>query len=85
MVEEKDTKVHHIPEEVSIKKRSVALVLCMLFGWLGLHRFYVDKHVTALIMMLSLGGFGLWYFIDLIWVIAGTFEDKEGKVLHDWY
>jgi TM2 domain-containing membrane protein YozV len=85
MVEEKGGKVHHIPEEVSIKKRSVALVLSMLFGWLGLHRFYVDKHVTALLMMFSLGGLGLWYFIDLIWIIAGTFEDKEGKVLHDWY
>jgi len=85
MAEEKGTNVPHIPEEVSIKKRSVALTLCMLFGWLGLHRFYVDKHGTALLMMFSLGGFGLWYFIDLIWVTAGTFEDKEGKVLHDWY
>ena len=85
MVEEKGGQVHHIPEEVSIKKRSVALVLCLLFGWIGLHRFYVEKHVTGLIMMLSLGGFGLWYFIDLIWIIAGTFEDKEAKVLHDWY
>lgn len=83
MSEEKQASV--IPEEISNKKRSLALILCMLFGWLGLHRFYVDKHLTALLMMVTLGGFGLWYFIDFVWIIAGTFEDKEGKVVHDWY
>ncbi|HLC15752.1 MAG TPA: TM2 domain-containing protein [Thermodesulfovibrionia bacterium] len=83
MTEEKQP--YHVPEDISPKKRSLALLLCMLFGWLGLHRFYVDKHSTALLMMLTLGGFGLWYFIDFVWIIAGTFEDKDGKVLHDWY
>jgi TM2 domain-containing membrane protein YozV len=83
MTEEK--KAYHVPEDISPKKRSLALLLCMLFGWLGLHRFYVEKHVTALLMMVTLGGFGLWYFIDFVWIIAGTFEDKDGKLLHDWY
>ena len=82
---EEEKKAQHIPEEVSNKKRSVALVLCIIFGWIGLHRFYVEKIWTGLTMMFTLGGFGLWYFIDLVWIIAGTFEDKEGKVLHDWY
>ena len=71
--------------EVSKKNRAIALILCMLFGWLGLHRFYVDKHGTALAMMLTLGGFGLWYFIDFVMISAGTFEDKEGKPIRDWY
>ena len=80
-----EEKSGHIPEEISGKKRSVALIMCVLYGWLGLHRFYVNKIGTALAMMFSLGGLGIWYFIDLVWIIAGTFEDKEGKVLHDWY
>ena len=85
MTEEKPDFKPYAPEGVSKKKRVVALVLCVLFGWLGLHRFYVDKWQSGLVMMLTIGGFGLWYFIDLVWIIAGTFEDKEGKLLHDWY
>lgn len=71
--------------EVSKKNRAVAMLLCMLFGWLGLHRFYVNKHGTALAEMFTIGGFGLWYFIDFVMIAAGTFEDKEGKAVIDWF
>ena len=85
MAEEKPDFKPFAPEGISKKKRSVALLLCVLFGWLGLHRLYVDKMGTGLTMMFTLGGFGLWYFIDFVWIIAGTFEDKDGKIIHDWY
>jgi TM2 domain-containing membrane protein YozV len=71
--------------DVSKKNRSVALVLCLLFGWLGLHRFYVDKHGTGLLMMFTIGGFFVWYFVDLIYIIAGTYTDNDGLTLHNWY
>lgn len=83
MAEEKQEQ--HTADDVSEKKRSVALLLCVLYGWLGLHRFYVGKSGTALIMMLTIGGFGIWYLIDLIWLVSGTFEDVDGKVIYDWY
>lgn len=84
MAEEKQEQ-HTSREDVSEKKRSVALLLCVLYGWLGLHRFYVGKAGTALLMMLTIGGFGIWYIIDLVWLVSGTFEDSEGKVIYDWY
>ena len=84
MAEEKQEQ-HTAREDVSEKKRSVALLLCVLYGWLGLHRFYVGKAGTALLMMLTIGGFGIWYIIDLVWLVSGTFEDSEGKVIYDWY
>ena len=83
MAEEKQEQ--YTAEDVSEKKRSVALLLCVLYGWLGLHRFYVGKAGTALLMMLTIGGFGIWYIIDLVWLVSGTFEDSEGKVIYDWY
>jgi len=86
MAEEKKVEhKHYAPEDISRKNRTVALILCTFFGWLGLHRFYVDKLGTGLTMMFTFGGFGIWYFIDFIWLIAGTFEDKEGRLLHNWY
>ena len=84
MAEEKQEQ-HTAREDVSEKKRSVALLLCVLYGWLGLHRFYAGKVGTALLMMLTIGGFGIWYVIDLVWLVSGTFEDSEGKVIYDWY
>jgi len=83
MAEEKQEQ--RTAEDVSEKKRSVALLLCTLYGWLGLHRFYVGKLGTGLAMMLTIGGFGIWYVVDLIWITTGTFEDSEGKVIYDWY
>lgn len=83
MAEEKQEQ--YTAEDVSEKKRSVALLLCVLYGWLGLHRFYAGKVGTALLMMLTIGGFGIWYVIDLVWLVSGTFEDSEGKVIYDWY
>jgi len=47
--------------------------------------FMLVKLGTGLAMMLTFGGLGIWYFIDIIWIISGTFEDNEGKVIYDWY
>ena len=54
------------------------LLLCLLLGGLGIHRFYVGKIGTGILMLLTLGGLGLWAFIDLIIIACGSFKDKEG-------
>ena len=67
--------------ETSGKNGLVALLLCFLFGGLGIHRFYVGKVGTGILMILTFGGFGLWWLIDLIMIIAGNFQDSQGNVL----
>ena len=59
----------------------IALLLCLFFGWLGVHRFYVGKIGTGLLLMFSsaiLIGF-FWAFIDLIMIACSAFRDKEGR------
>ena len=59
----------------------VALLLCFFIGVIGAHRFYVGKIGTGLLMVFTLGGLGIWTFIDLILIIVGKFKNKNGEVL----
>ena len=50
----------------------------------GAHRFYVGKIGTAVLMIVTLGGLGIWALIDLIMIIIGSFTDKDGNKLTEW-
>ena len=69
---------------VSPKSRLVALLLCFFLGALGAHRFYVGKMGTGVLMLLTVGGCGIWYMIDLIMIIVGAFRDQQGRVVFRW-
>jgi len=69
---------------VSDKSRLVALLFCVLLGVLGVHRFYVGKIGTGVLMVLTFGGLGIWMLIDLILIAAGSFRDKQGNRVFRW-
>ena len=52
-----------------------------LLGFLAIDRFYLGKVGTGLLKLFTLGGFGLWWLIDLILVLAGAQTDKTGRAL----
>jgi hypothetical protein len=47
------------------KRRWLALLLWGTLGLFGAHRFYLDRPVTGILMMFSLGGALLWWITDL--------------------
>lgn len=65
----------------SSKSGFAALIMCVFFGVFGLHRFYVGKIWTGLLMLFTFGCFGIWSLVDAISIISNTFEDKQGRVL----
>ena len=69
---------------VSERKLAPAVILCVLFGVFGAHRFYTGKIGTAVLQLFTLGGLGIWATIDLIFLILGNFRDKEGRRLTEW-
>jgi len=71
-------------KNISPKLRIIAFLLCTFFGGLGIHRFYVGKVGTGILMMFTLGGFGLWTIIDWIMILAGSFRDKQGRLITKW-
>lgn len=44
----------------------VALVLAIFLGYLGIDRFYSGHVVAGVFKLLTLGGFGIWWIIDII-------------------
>ena len=71
-------------ENHSDKSRLVALLLCFFLGYLGVHRFYVGRVGTGVLMIFTLGGLGIWYLIDLIMIAIGSFKDSNGRAVFVW-
>lgn len=46
-------------------------VLSLLLGFLGADRFFTGRWVTGILKLISLGGVGLWWIVDLVIVMAG--------------
>jgi TM2 domain-containing membrane protein YozV len=70
---------------ISTKSRLATLLLCFFLGFLGAHRFYVGKTGTALLMIITAGGLGVWWLVDLIFIGCGMFRDKEEKKILNWF
>ena len=71
-------------EPISPKSRAVAAILAWFLGIFGIHRFYVGKNGTGILMILTLGGIGIWTLIDFVMIVVGSFRDKENHVLANW-
>ena len=59
----------------------VTFILCLFFGMFGAHRFYTGHNRSGFIQLVTMGGFGIWWFADLLLIILGKFHDKRGQIL----
>ncbi|NIP79384.1 MAG: NINE protein, partial [Gemmatimonadetes bacterium] len=46
------------------KRKVVAFAFWVVLGWLGGHRFYLERPVTGLLMLLTGGGALIWWIVD---------------------
>jgi hypothetical protein len=53
-------------------------LLSLFFGIFAAHRFY-NKSPKRLLMLLTLGGLGVWAFIDVVTILLGKFKDENGS------
>lgn len=60
-------------DTAAARNRSFVLtwLLSLLLGFFGLDRFYTGRYLTGALKLLSLGGLGIWWIIDLVIVLAG--------------
>lgn len=68
-------------QELSDKDFLPVFLLCFLVGSLGVHRFFVGRMTSGIVMALTCGGLGIWTLIDLILILVGSFADAEGRIV----
>jgi TM2 domain-containing membrane protein YozV len=61
-----------------MKSKSTAIILCFFLGLIGVHRFYLGHTLIGVVQLLTLGGLGIWTFIDFFRLIFGSIHVNAG-------
>lgn len=72
------------PQYPGQKSFVVTWLLSWLLGGLGIDRFYLGKIGTGILKLITFGGLGLWWLIDLIITLVGSQRDKQGAPLYGY-
>jgi len=60
---------------------SLALLLSMFLGALGIDRFYLGYTGLGILKLVTLGGCGIWHLVDAILIAIGKVPDAQGRPL----
>jgi hypothetical protein len=68
----------------SNKNRLTTLVLCLVGGYLGVHRFYAGRIGSGVLWLVTFGLFGVGWIYDIVMIATGEFVDHEAKRILYW-
>lgn len=57
---------------LSLKNPVVAFILAFFLGGLGIGRFYIGDILLGVLKLITCGGFGIWWLIDLFIIMGAT-------------
>ena len=71
--------------DVSEKRILPTFLLFLVLSWpLGAHRFFLKRYASAILFIITIGGFGIWWIIDFILIVTGSMKDDRGQVVKIW-
>lgn len=68
----------------SDKNRLTTLILCIVAGFMGVHRFYAGRAGSGVLWLLSFGLLGVGWIYDIVMIATGEFVDDKGNRILYW-
>lgn len=74
------------PAAGSQKSQGIALLLGIFLGGLAGHKWYLgNPWYINLLFIVTLGGLGIWWIIDMIRIITGDYKPHNGSYKADFF
>jgi hypothetical protein len=70
-----------MPGLFSSKEWIIAVLLSVFIGSLGVDRMYVGQVGLGILKLVTCGGFGIWYLIDIVLFLMRKVDDSNGLPL----
>ena len=67
--------------QASGKPFTTTLILSILLGGLGIDRFYLGYTMLGILKLITGGGLGIWWLIDVILIATRKMTDAQGNAL----
>jgi len=69
-------------QSIEFKSPTVAIVLSLFLGFLGIDRFYIGNVMLGVLKLVTLGGFGIWTIIDWFLIMGATRKSNFKKFIN---
>lgn len=69
------------PSGTGEKSQAVAFILAYFVGMFGIDRFYLGQIGLGILKLVTLGGLGIWAWVDMLVIGCGSMRDKDGRSL----
>lgn len=78
-----DENTSQMLASTSLKSPDTALLLSILTGSLGIDRFYVGDTMLGVVKLVTAGGCGIWWLLDLFFIRAAARQNNLGHFMRN--